>query len=361
MSRVDRALSVVFGLAVLLEVALRPELPSRPFAAFFGLAIALAIAFRRNHPLAATVFAFGLATLTTAVEAWLHLPKVDVFTSACILLLPYSLCRWGTRRDVIIGSAVMLATWLSAVANGEMRKPGDLIGSAVVMILPGAIGAIVRFRDEAQGRALEQARLMERGQLARELHDSVAHHMAAITLQAQAARAVIATRPDDAKTALAAIEDESKRTLAELRAIVGTLRDDQGAPVSPTGGIADLPSLATSTTRPAVEVELAGDLAGLSPALERAVFRLAQESLTNALKHARNATRVRLRVAGEDRGIHLTAHDDGEPVTGQRRAGFGLVGMAERAALLGGTFEAGPRSGGGWQVDAVLPREGKGR
>jgi signal transduction histidine kinase len=361
MRRVDRWLSLGFSLAVLVEVWLRPEFPSRLFAAAFGIAIAITISFRREHPLGATVFVFGLATATTLTRWALHLPEVSPAWAAALLLMPYSLCRWGTRRDVLIGAGFVVSTWLASLANGEMARPAEVIGSAVVMFFPGAIGAVVRFRDEAQGRALEQARLLERGQLARELHDSVAHHMTAITLQAQAAKAVIATHPDDAKAALSAIEDESKRTLAELRAIVGTLRDDSRAAVSPAGRIVDLSSLATTATTPSVDVELAGNLDGLSPALERAVYRLAQESLTNALKHARNATRVRLRVAAEGEGIHLTAQNDGDSVGGQRRAGFGLVGMAERAALLGGTFEAGPRAGGGWQVDAVLPRGGSSR
>jgi signal transduction histidine kinase len=348
-------LPVVFALVALVEVSVRDDLPSRLAALGFAFAMAGAIGFRRSHPLPATLFAFGLATISTVVRHRLALPEVAPVSSAAILVLPYALCRWATRRQVIAGAAMIALTWLTSLLAGEMRGLEDVIGSAVVMILPGTIGAGLRFRDEAHVRAVDQARSLEREQLARELHDSVAHHMTAITLQAQAARAVLRASPDDAANALAAIEAESKRTLVELRAIVGALRDER----APAAGLAEIRALAQRATRPTVEVALDGDLEGLSPVLERALFRLAQEAVTNAIKHARNASKVSVRISG-GREVQLSARDDGEPGA-SRGAGFGLVGMAERVALLGGTFEAGPLPGGGWHVDAVFPRTGASR
>ncbi len=357
-TRSDRWLAVGFMLLATIEVLVRPELLQRPLAVVLTYAFALALAFRRHQAFAATAFAFSLATLMTVRDLWLGLPPISMSTSACVLLLPYSLCRWATRRQVVVGAGLLAATWVATVAHGETHGVSELIGSAVVLLFPGALGAMVRFRDDAQQRDVERARLRERQQLARELHDSVAHHVTAITLQAQAASAVLATRPDDARVALAAIEDESRRTLAELRAIVGALRDEEDAALAPAGKISDLAALSRPSARPTINVELVGDLEHLSPALERAVFRLAQESVTNALKHARNATRVELRVAGDAGDVRLTARDDGELQSAQRGGGFGLLGMAERAALLQGTFEAGPQPGGGWRVEAVLPRKG---
>lgn len=355
-SRVDRWVAAAFVVAIVIEAVLRPEL--RLSSIVLAIIFAIAITLRREWPLATVAVCFGLGTLSSVIEIWLGIQDQGPGTGACILLLPYSLARWGTLRQVLIGSVFMLAAWAMAAVHGEMKTVGDGIGAAVVMILPGTIGAIVRFRDEAQVKAIDRARLLEREQLARELHDSVAHHVSAITLQAQAARAVLSARPEDAREALAAIEDESKRTLAELRAIVGALRSDEDAALAPARGIGDLASLARSGSKPEVRVEVVGDLNGLAPAVERAIFRLAQESITNALKHARNATRIDLRVSAEGEGVRVTARDDGQTAGVQRRAGFGLIGMAERAALLHGTFEAGPAGDGGWRVEATLPRDG---
>ena len=346
-------LPVVFGLAALVEVGVREDLPSRVAATCFALAVAGALGFRRSAPVAATGFAFSLATAATFVRHHFALAEFVPVSSAAILILPYALCRWGSPRQVAAGAAFVVVTWFTSLLAGEMVNVEEVVGSAVVMILPFTIGAVVRFRDEAQALAVDQARLLERDRLARELHDSVAHHMTAITLQAQAGRAVLRSSPDDTANALAAIEAESKRTLVELRAIVGALRDDPA--LTPAAGLAEILEFARSSTGPTVEVALVGNLEGLAPVMERALFRLAQEAVTNAIKHARNASRVTLRIVGEASDVHLSAHDDGEP-SSLHGAGFGLVGMAERVALLGGRFEAGPLPEGGWRVDAILPR-----
>lgn len=328
---------------------MRPELLHRPLSLAVVLVVAGALWFRRERPLAASAAAFGAATLATLVEGGGG-PQSGAF----ILVLPYALGRHGSRRDVTVGLAFMITTYVVALFRGAMHGTGDVIGAAVVMLFPGAIGIALRFRAEAQAREVEHAKLLERSQLARELHDSVAHHMMAITIQAQAARA----RPDAAPAALSAIEDESKRTLAELRSIVGALRDEEEAALVPAGRITDVAAFAREAGATlAVVVELDGDLDGVAPAVERAVYRLAQESITNAVKHARGATRIDVRVVGDADVIRLTAQDNGESPA-RRASGFGLVGMAERVALVGGTFEAGPGSGG-WSVQAVLPRKGR--
>lgn len=358
-SRIDRWVSLVVVAAAAVEVWLRTDLPNPPVAFAYASVMAVAVFFRRRFPLGAMALGFGAANVLTAFEYALRLPQLAPGTSAAALLLPYTLARWGTRRGLIAGTALLVSTWTLTLLAGQMAQLSDAIGGGVVLLFPGVVGVAVRFRSEAEARSLSQARLLERERLARELHDSVAHHLVAITVQAQAARAIMAKRPDDAATALSAIEDESKRTLSELRALVGSLRDDGEPELAPAGRLTDLPLLAQRTLEPTVDVQLEGNLEGLPPAVERAVFRLAQESITNALKHARNATRVTVRIVAQGPSILLSARDDGEATTTPRRAGFGLVGMAERAALLGGTFEAGPRSGGGWQVEATLPREGR--
>ena len=347
--KLDVALVVSCVVALAIEVAVHPGLLQRPLSMAMVLVVAGALAVRRSRPLAASSVAFGAAALATLVEG-----GGGPSSGAFVLIFPYALGRHGTRRDVAIGLAFMIVTYVVALGRGAMHGYGDAIGAAVVMLFPGAIGVALRFRAEAQARELEHAKLLERSQLARELHDSVAHHMMAITIQAQAARA----RPDAAPAALFAIEEESKRTLAELRSIVGALRDDGEAALVPAGRIADVAAFARDVgTALAVVVELDGDLEGVAPAVERAVYRIVQESITNAVKHARGATRIDVRVVGDAEVIRLTAKDDGEHPA-RRASGFGLVGMAERVALVGGTFEAGPGAGG-WSIQAVLPRKGR--
>jgi signal transduction histidine kinase len=235
---------------------------------------------------------------------------------------------------------------------------GDLIAGAAFFLLAGAIGATVRYRTSTKQREREQINLREREQLARELHDAVAHHVSAIAVRAQAGRALAASQPTAAVDALEVIEEAASRTLTELRAIVATLRDGEEAELAPHRGVTDIPRLAATTDGPRVDVELTGDLHGLLPMVGAAAYRIAQESITNAIRHARHATRIDVRVIGERDCVIVVVLDDGEPGA-VSPLGYGVAGMTERAALLGGTLEAGPSAGGGWLVTATLPRAGE--
>ena len=169
-----------------------------------------------------------------------------------------------------------------------------------MLLAAAALGASVRYRENARMRGLEQMKLLEREQLARELHDTVAHHVSAIAIRAQAGRVVGAADPVAAIDALAVIEEEASRTLAEMREMVGALRVGGEAELSPQRGVADISRLADrSGDPPQVEVELVGDLEQLRPSVDAALYRLAQESITNAVRHARHATRIRVLVRGE--------------------------------------------------------------
>src|SRR6476646_2796501 len=219
-------------------------------------------------------------------------------------------------------------------------------------------GAAFRYRAESRRRALDQSRSQERAALARELHDIVAHHVSAIAVQAQAGRAMARQRPEAGLEALAAIEGEASRTLAEMRAMVRVLRDGAPTEYAPQPGVADLASLARRDPVPVVDVEVPADLDDLPLQVDAAVYRLAQEALTNALRHARNASRVEIRVVEGGGRLRLRVTDDGQIDPGRSAShGFGLLGMAERVQLLGGTLLAGPAPGGGWAVDAELPTE----
>jgi len=143
-----------------------------------------------------------------------------------------------------------------------------------------------------------------------------------------------------------------------MRSMVRVLREDEAVAYAPQPGVGDLPALARADATPTVEVRLNGSLARLAPSVDATLYRLAQESLTNALRHARGATRVDIDVRRDGDAVRLRVSDDGRTEPGPApELGFGLLGMAERAQLLGGSFSAGPGPAGGWVVEAVLPVE----
>jgi signal transduction histidine kinase len=344
--------------AAVLEGVLRPDVVWRPVAIVLAVALVFPLLWRRTHPLAMVAITFGAVIAVSLASIWTDGP-VGLNTMAFIVLLSYSLCRWGSGREAAIGLGIIVLG--GAIGSAvDYTDVVDTVVGGLFLLFPAAVGASVRYRASSRLREMDQVRLREREQLARELHDTVAHHISAIAIRAQAGRVVAASRPDAALDALGVIEEEASRTLAEMRGMVGVLRDGgEGPDLAPQRGLADIERLARGVgDRPRVEVDLSGDLEDLGPSVGAAIYRIAQESITNALRHARRATRVDVAVAGDDDCVRLTVRDDGDAgVTGWSGAGYGLVGMAERAMLLGGTLEAGPSPGGGWTVTAVLPRE----
>ena len=347
--------------AGVLEAILRDNLAWPGVALAFGVAPAIALLWRRTHPLTVAVTIVAALTVGDVLTRLGTGGPLDVYTAAYFLLVPYALLRWGSGRDAAIGMAVILVWHVLTTVGNNL---GDAVIGVLFLSLVAALGATVRYRSSSRVRASEQVRLREREQLARELHDTVAHHVSAIAIQAQAGRTVAASRPDAALDALEAIDEAASRTLEELRALVGALRDGEEAELAPQRSVADIERLAAAPAGgPRVDVELTGALDGLRPLVGAAIYRIAQESITNAIKHSRHATRIEVRAAGDDDCVRLTVRDDGEtaPAVSDPSSGYGLAGMAERAALLGGTLEAGPSGGRGWTVTAVLPRNGAAR
>ncbi|GAA4594624.1 histidine kinase [Planotetraspora phitsanulokensis] len=344
---------VLVPLAVL-EGVLRPDLPWRAFSVIVAAGLAPTLLWRRTRPLAMLVICF---VTTSLVPALLGGPSSEMYTAAYLLILPYALFRWGSGREAVIGFAVMLVSvGVSTGLHGD-----DTVGAFAVMFATIALGGAFRYRARARMRELDQVKLLEREQLARDLHDTVAHHVSAMAIRAQAGLATAASGPEAATEALRVIEAEASRALAEMRAMVRVLRRDQPADLTPGRGIDDLEELTSGGgSGPSVAVEISGDLAGLPPSVGSAVYRLAQESVTNAKRHARHATRVVIRVVADDTSVHLRVSDDGDSslIRPNASPGYGILGMIERADLLGGTCAAGPDPGGGWTVTAVLPRTG---
>ena len=353
----DWVLVGVLMVTALLEGVLRDDIAWRPFATIVAVGLAPVLLWRRTHPLACvllgwgTAMALGLATLAGGA------PNVGLNTMIYVLVLVYAVVRWGSGREIVIGLMVVgVAAVIGTVADAA--GPADVIGGFGIVVAAAAGGAAFRYRAESWRRALDQVRSQERVGLARELHDMVAHHVSAIAVQAQAGRAMAGQRPEVALEALSAIEGEASRTLAEMRAMVRVLREGAPTEYAPQAGVTDLVSLARRDPVPIVDVELPDDLDTLPVQVDATVYRLAQEALTNALRHARNASRVEIRVVQGEGRLRLRVTDDGQ-IDQARSAGhgFGLLGMTERVQLLGGTLHAGPAPEGGWTVDAELPTE----
>ncbi len=344
----------------ILEGVLREQIVWRPVAVVIVAALTLTLLWRRTHPLAMLALWFcvtiGLDVVTRIVEG----NPVEVYTAAFVLVLPYSLCRWASGRDVAIGLGI-LAVVLVVVNVADRSTLGDVIGGTIVLILPAIIGLEVRNLTGKRDRDREQVKVRERELLARDLHDSVAHHVSAILIQAQAGRIVAASRPSAATEALEVIEQAASRTLVEMRSIVAALRVGDDAELAPQPGVTDIAELARPRSDgPDVHVTLHGDLDDLQPAIGTALYRLSQESITNARRHARHARKVEVHVIGDAEQVRLSVTDDGDAQVFDPTSvtGFGLLGMAERASLLGGSVHAGPRLPRGWSVEANFPRTG---
>jgi signal transduction histidine kinase len=347
----------VLAPTAVLEGVLRPDLPWRVFWVIVTVGLVPTLLWRRTRPLAMVAICFATTALAPLL---LGGPPSEMYTAAYLLILPYALFRWGSGRDAVIGLAIMLvAVCLSMVSDGTVAS--DVVGAFAVMCSAIALAGAFRYRARARMRELDQVKLLEREQLARDLHDTVAHHVSAMAIRAQAGLATSASGPETATEALRVIEVEASRALAEMRAMVRVLRRDQPADLTPGRGITDLEELTGGDrSGPSVDMEMSGDLDDLPPSVGAAIYRLAQESVTNALRHARHATRIEIRVVADDTSVRLRVSDDGDSshIRPNASPGYGILGMIERADLLGGTCVAGPDPDGGWTVTAVLPRTG---
>ena len=213
--------------------------------------------------------------------------------------------------------------------------------------------------EREQGESALRAAADERLRIAQELHDVVAHSLGVIAVQAGVGMHVIDTDPAEAKRSLEHISRTSRSSLAEIRRVLGLMRSGEPATASyaPTPGLADLPSLVDEMAGAGLPVDLsvAEAAVDLPPGVELAAYRVVQEALTNALRHAR-AQRATVQVEVVGGRLRVVVCDDGAGLNGgSGPGGHGLVGMRERVAVYGGTLEVGPGAGGGFRVDATIP------
>lgn len=342
----DRALVAVLVPAAVLEGVLRPGLEWRAVSVVIAVGLVATLWWRRTRPLLMVAIAFGVCTVA-ALLANAEFPKQT--TLVYLLLLPFALFRWGSGREALLGAAIMFGK-VGVDATRGYLSVSDAVGGVFVLIAVMALGAAVRYRTRARSRELDQVKLLERERLARDLHDTVAHHVSAMAIRAQAGIATAATDPNAAVDALRVIDAEAARALDEMRGMVRLLRAGP-ADLSPGPRVTDLTRLG-----PPADVTITGDVDSLSSPVSAAIYRLAQEAVTNAQRHARHATRIEVRVEADEAQVRLSVRDDGDPPRPDSAPGYGIVGMTERAELLGGTCEAGPAPDRGWAVTAVLPR-----
>lgn len=360
----DWVLVAVVVAGAVIEAVTRSDVQGRWLELATVVVLAPTLLWRRTHPLTTVAVAFVASTAPALV-----LGRDLAFASNIFMLvLAYALFRWGSGRAMVLGAAVVLAKMGMNAALGFLTLADVGIG-CLILGATFALGLALRYRSGARRREREQVVLLERERLARDLHDVVGHHVSAVAVRAQAGLAVSQTDPGAAADALRVIEEQASRALAEMRTLVRVLRSDELRPgegggdragdadeLAPGPTLADVERLADSTV-PRVEVDLEGDPARVSAAVGGAVQRIAQESVTNARRHARGATRIAVRVAVGETSVRLRVSDDGGAPVSPSHGGYGLAGMRERAALLGGTLDAGPDPAG-WTVEAILPLSG---
>ena len=332
----------------------------------------LVLAARRWWPVAVMVATYGLTVSFQATQhfgrrggaAWLAV--IVAFATAIYL-------RRRVAALVFLVVCYVVSLWGPA-AIGEGHAPSAVfalsLGAGLAALLVGT--ELVRLRRQrslalAQGRREEALREAseERLRIARDLHDIVAHNISVINVQANTALHLMDRQPERARVALSTINEVSKQALVELRSVLGVLRDvDQEAPRAPAPGLAQLGALLERSRAAGLAVEVAeeGERRRLPADVDITAYRIVQESLTNSTRHS-GGGRATLRLTYGQTDIVIEVDDDGPAVRAGRTngTGKGITGMTERAEAVGGTLQAGPRSGGGFSVQARLPLNGRTR
>ena len=335
-----------------------------PRAAYAGAALAMTVplAWRRAAPLAVLV-------AVIAPLAVMDLAGNELDAGYILLVLIVAFVAVGgipdRRRAVaglVLGLGLLTAIFL---LEAESTFVGDLVFVGGILGSAWALATVLRERSDRADRLVverdERAReavVEERARIARELHDVVAHAVSVIAVQSGSLRRRLRhERPDEAEE-LRAIEETARQALGDMRRMLGLLRtDEDGLALTPQPGLEQVGRLVEQLrdTGLAVEVAVEGEPRPLPPGVDLAAYRIVQEALTNVLKHAGPArARVALRYGDRELGLEITDDGSGTSANGDG-GGHGLVGMRERVALYGGSLEARPAPGGGFQVRARLP------
>lgn len=359
---VDRAVDVGLVLAVAVASSV-PFIGGTPgevtaLGLLLNLATVIPLLWRRRAPFAVMVIVGAAAT---GVSAY-HRPGQNLQYAG--LLAIYTIASLGRKRWQRLG--VLVAILVTFPPASLLLKHNDLDEFMFTLLLPLAaflLGSLERTRREhaetlrERAEQLERERVAEaaraaaeeRARVARDMHDILAHAVSLMVVQAEAGPVVVRRDPERAERAFEAIADAGRDAMTQLRRLLGVLKADETQRL-PQPTLDDLPELVGGTA----SLEVTGERRLVPPDTEIAVYRIVQEALTNTLKHAR-AQHVAVRLDWSADGLEVSVVDDGQGPQTTVAGGHGLVGIRERAAACGGTAEAGPRPGGGFEVRARLP------
>lgn len=334
----------------------------------------LTLAWRRRFP----VLVLVVVVSAFAADRWLNYPSSWAFFGIAIVIYTIG-AELSPRRSAAVGGtaiAVVVAWTVVGVLTSPL-PPAVIVTIFGFMALPFVLGREARRREqralEYEARAIRaefdremraaEAVREEQARIARELHDVVAHEVTVMTIQAGAANRVLETSPEDAREAIQTVQDSGHRALTEMRRLLGLLRSGSEMELGPQPGLADLVTLVKQLADTGLDVELSveGDVATLPVGVDVNAYRIIQESLTNTVKHGGPGAKATVSIRYSVDELKVEICDDGrgaaEGMT-SNGPGQGIVGMRERAALLDGIVEAGPRPGGGYRVRCRIPVAG---
>lgn len=344
LTRLDLGVTVAVAVLSAVEIGTADDVTARPAAVAVAVLLALPLLWRRRFPL--EVLALGVVLNSAAAATW---TAFENGAALPVLISIYSAARHEAGPRLVV-AVLLLAGMGVRVAGEDVDSFGTAIGNAlfaaIILGAPFVAGRVIRARQQQAEVAAEA----ERARIARELHDLVGHSLSVIAMRAgiERRRLAAAGAPTDG---IETIERAARQSVGEMRRLLGMLRPGEGEPVRQPG-LDDLDALVRDTGLD-VDLRVTGERVPLSPGLELTAYRIVQESLTNALKHAPGAS-VRATLAYEAGALHIAVENDAPGVPAGTGTGHGLPGMRERVALYGGTLEAGPGPDG-FAVRARLP------
>lgn len=365
---------LTFALASVVEATVARHIEHRAAVAVIALGWSLPFAVRRFAPFWAPL-AVSAALMLLAWAASLSTNNLTMpFVAAVMAAVSFGLI--ADRRRAIAGWSAVIAA--AAVMDFQTDAAfSDFFWTTLILTLAWFFGVALgtrteqarelRIRVEAAEReqaiAAERATAEERARIARELHDVVAHSVSVMVVQASGVRRLLKEDQTRERDALMSVEQIGRQALTEMRRMLGVMRTGEESPaaLAPQPGLQHLDRLIAQVEEAGLPVTLRieGDRPDLSPGVDLSAYRIVQEGLTNALKHA-NGARAEVVVRYGDGKVAVEVADDGQTASNGETGGHGLVGMRERVAVYGGTLEAGPRAGGGFILRAELPVEARG-
>jgi signal transduction histidine kinase len=348
----------------------------------FAVVQAVPLYWRRRRPLPVLFTVLGLYVVAELTASWLRggvEPSVGAGISSVVAL--YAVGAYAERRAAWVGlvAGVAAVALVEATTIDPSEGPVEIavgltLAPALAAALPWVVGRLVRSNrglaaerettarrtKDLEAERARRAMAEERGRIARELHDVIAHHVGVMVIQAGAGQRVLDHDPERARAAFHAIQDAGRAALTAMPAVLGALRGDGGPGLAPVPGLRDVDALIEQVESAGMTVtrEVSGTPRPLPPDAELAAYRVLQEGLTNVLKHA-GPVRATVTVSYEPDRLEVAVRDAGPdgapPVPVSAATGQGLLGMRERVELLGGTLRSGPLAAGGFEVAVRLP------